>query len=232
MTAYLFLPSTSTPLPDRDLLPWNVSPDGPLQSGYRDLLRVPHVPQVPRHGRPRRVVPGVQGTFERGLSPEPGGAAPSAGTRASAERFAQWVKDFRRCIDYLETRPEIDSRKLAYYGMSWGGDLGATIPAVEGRLKVSAFWRGEMNSSERRPEVSTINYVTRVRIPTLMLNGKCDNIIDSHIRPTFDLLGTPQEHKRLILYDTDHIPPRSNASRDAGLAGQISGAGALNPSQT
>jgi hypothetical protein len=25
----------------------------------------------------------------------------------------------------------------------------------------------------------------------------------------FELLGTPPEHKRLMLYDTDHIPPRA-----------------------
>jgi hypothetical protein len=24
----------------------------------------------------------------------------------------------------------------------------------------------------------------------------------------YDLLGTPDEHKRLMLYETDHIPPR------------------------
>jgi hypothetical protein len=29
------------------------------------------------------------------------------------------------------------------------------------------------------------------------------------IRPAFDLLGTPPEDKRLILYETDHIPPRA-----------------------
>jgi hypothetical protein len=25
----------------------------------------------------------------------------------------------------------------------------------------------------------------------------------------FELLGTPAEHKRLMLYDTDHIPPKN-----------------------
>ena len=25
----------------------------------------------------------------------------------------------------------------------------------------------------------------------------------------FDLLGTPAEEKRLILYETDHVPPRA-----------------------
>ena len=45
------------------------------------------------------------------------------------------VKDFKRCIDYLETRQDIDSKKLAYYGLSWGGEYGAVIPAVEDRLR-------------------------------------------------------------------------------------------------
>jgi hypothetical protein len=47
--------------------------------------------------------------------------------------------------------------------------------------------------------------------PTLMLNGRYDNIydIEEQIKPMFDLLGTPTEHKQLILYDTDHIPPRT-----------------------
>jgi dipeptidyl aminopeptidase/acylaminoacyl peptidase len=61
-----------------------------------------------------------------------------------------------------------------------------------------------------RPEVDPINYVTRVRTPTLMLNGRYDNLIglEQGIRPMFQLLGTSAQDKRLILYDTDHIPPR------------------------
>jgi formylglycine-generating enzyme required for sulfatase activity len=62
-----------------------------------------------------------------------------------------------------------------------------------------------------RPEARDLNYVTRVMTPTLMLNGRYDNIydIEEQIKPMFDLLGTPTEHKQLILYDTDHIPPRT-----------------------
>ena len=130
-------------------------------------------------------------------------------THAYTEYLVQMVKDFRRTIDYLETRKEIDSRKLAFYGMSWGGWLGAIIPAVEDRLAVSVLSAGAVAERAARPEVRTINYVTRVKIPTLMLNGKYDNAIDSRIRPMFELLGTPAEHKRLMLYDTDHIPPKN-----------------------
>ena len=37
--------------------------------------------------------------------------------------------------------PDIDSKKLAYEGMSQGALLGAIIPAVEERFKASVYWR-------------------------------------------------------------------------------------------
>ena len=125
------------------------------------------------------------------------------------EYLIQLVKDFKRCIDYLETRQDIDSNKLAYYGLSWGGELGAIIPAVEERLKTSVLLAGGF-FGYARPEANQINYVTRVKTPILMLNGKYDMIFpyETSIKPMFDLLGTPDEHKELKLYETDHIPPR------------------------
>jgi serine/threonine protein kinase len=121
----------------------------------------------------------------------------------------QVVKDFERCIDYLEPRQDIDSNKLAYYGMSWGGWMGAIIPAVEERLKANVILAGGL-WDRGRSEVSPINYVTRVKAPTLMINGKYDTgfLYETSIKPMFDLLGTPDEHKELKLYETDHIPPR------------------------
>jgi len=96
--------------------------------------------------------------------------------------------------------------------MSWGGALGAVVPAVEERLKVSILVPGGIyHGVNYRPEADPINYVTRVRAPTLMLNGRYDSSfgLETGIKPLYDLLGTPTEHKRLILYDTDHIPPRN-----------------------
>ncbi len=44
-----------------------------------------------------------------------------------------------------------------------------------------------------------------------MLNGKYDVFFppETSSQPMFDLLATPLEDKRLILYETDHIPPRN-----------------------
>lgn len=122
------------------------------------------------------------------------------------ELLIQEIKDLKRCIDYLETRPDIDSKKLAFEGMSWGAAYGAIIPAVEERLKVNLVLAGGLTRLGR-PEVNQINYVTRVKIPTLMLNGKYDAFLPTSVKPMFDLLGTPAKDKQLKLYDTDHIPP-------------------------
>ena len=159
-----------------------------------------------RNGR-AVLYPVYRGTFER--RPPLASILGPPNSFARTELLIQRVKDFRRSVDYLETRPDIDSNKIAYYGMSWGGWLGALIPAVEKRLVANILVAGSMGPRDARPESNTINFVTRVQQPTLMLNGIYDVKIDEEIKPMFDLLGTPKEHKRLILYETDHIPPRA-----------------------
>ena len=55
--------------------------------------------------------------------------------------------------------------------------------------------------------------MTRVRQPVLMMNGRFDAIepVDSAQRPLFDLLGTPKEHKKWVLFDDDHgLPAHGN----------------------
>ena len=68
-----------------------------------------------------------------------------------------------------------------------------------------------------RPEVNPINYVTRVKIPTLMLNGRFDAVLpfELAVKPMFDLLGTPAADKRLVLYDTDHIIPLNECIKES-----------------
>jgi len=47
-----------------------------------------------------------------------------------------------RSIDYLETREDIDTACLGFLGDSWRGWLGAIIPAVEDRIKLTIVLRG------------------------------------------------------------------------------------------
>jgi serine/threonine protein kinase/cephalosporin-C deacetylase-like acetyl esterase len=132
------------------------------------------------------------------------------------EHVIMWVKDFSRSIDYLETRPDIDSYKLAYYGTSWGGAMGAIVPAVETRVKASVLYVAGLNFQKALPEVDAINYVSRVKIPVLMLNGKYDQYfpVETSQKPMFQLLGTLPAHKRYILYEAGHFVPRNQLVKE------------------
>jgi dienelactone hydrolase len=208
--ANLFLPkNTSPPYQTVIYFPGSASL---FQESSKDLDSYYEFPVflsfIVKNGR-AALYPVYKGTFERrddALIPIHIGD----NSHLYTEYLIQLVKDFKRCIDYLETRQDIDSNKLAYHGMSWGGQLGAIIPAVEERLKASVLVSGGF-LGVARPEADQINYVTRVKTPTLMLNGKYDTIFpyETSIKPLFDLLGTPDEHKELKLYETDHIPPRN-----------------------
>lgn len=62
-----------------------------------------------------------------------------------------------------------------------------------------------------RPEANPLNYIPRITMPGLMLVGRYDSILgyEPAGKPLFDLLGTPEEHKVMKVYETDHIPPKS-----------------------
>ncbi|MCZ6672073.1 MAG: protein kinase, partial [Verrucomicrobia bacterium] len=129
------------------------------------------------------------------------------------------IKEFKRVIDYLEVRQDIDLEKMCYFGFSWGGKFGSMIPAVEERIQLAITDVGGLflDRNKPRPEVDCINYVSRVTIPTLMLNGKYDAsvVYETSAKPMFDLLGTPHEDKRQILYESDHVIPRRELIKES-----------------
>jgi dienelactone hydrolase len=159
--------------------------------------------------------PMYKGTYERRNGIPAWLHDPPTATHQFTEYQIMLAKDFKRCIDYLETRSDIDSNKLAYYGFSWGGFLGNLIPAVEERLKVSILHLGGI-PGRPRPEIDYLNYVSRVKIPTLMLNGRYDMLcpFETTVKPMYELLGTTDEHKELKLYETDHFIPRNELIKE------------------
>jgi len=213
VVAYLFLPKNSAP-PFQTVIYFPGS--GPIdQRSSQDLESYFEFPMflsfIVKSGR-AVLFPVYKGTFERGNDVLTALIYGNQNSHQYTGLFIQEVKDFRRCVDYLETRQDIDSKKLAFYGMSWGAELGAIIPAVEKRLNASVLLSGGIDQRQLpRPEADPINYVTRVKTPTLMLNGKYDTLmpLETSSKPMFELLGTPAPDKRQIVYDTDHIPPRN-----------------------
>jgi len=215
--AYLFLP-TAVPPPYQTVVyfpgsaaAWMPSSEG-IERYYEFTMFLSF---LVRNGR-AVLFPVYQGTFERS-TPELSaiGRRDQGHTHAYAEYLVRLVKDVRRSVDYLESRPDIDAGRLAFYGMSWGGYLGAIIPAVEERFRASVLVAAGLLGVPR-PEASDLTYVTRVRTPTLILNGKYDVLYppETSSQPLFDLLGTPAADKRIVYYDTDHIPPRVEYIRE------------------
>jgi dienelactone hydrolase len=160
--------------------------------------------------------PIYKGTYDRG-DPSIYTELHMGGGYASRDYLVQIIKDFRRAIDYLETRPEIDRGKIAYYGFSWGGWLGAIIPAVDDRIAASVLNMAGLRPDRPRPEIDPFNYITRVEIPTLVMNGKYDAMAfpqETSAVPFYNLLGTPAEHKYHKVFESDHFIPTNDLIRE------------------
>ncbi len=129
------------------------------------------------------------------------------------DHVVMWGKDFRRTLDYLSTRAEFDTSKFAYFGLSWGGNMGGLIPAIEPRIKTSVLIVAGLKMERGRPEVDPLNFLPRIRTPVLMLNGKYDYFfpIETAQKPFFRFLGTPAAHKRYVVYEGGHDVPRTQA---------------------
>jgi hypothetical protein len=132
------------------------------------------------------------------------------------DHVIMWIKDLSRSIDYLETRDDIDSEKLAYLGVSWGGGMGALVPAVEKRLDAIVLYVAGLYFQSSLPEVDGINYVTRVKQPVIMINGEYDYFfpLETSQRPMFELFGTPEKDKKWVVFPGSHSVPREDLIRE------------------
>ena len=159
------------------------------------------------------VLPIYQGTYER--RGELDSDYPTE-TNFYKDHVIMWAKDMSRTIDYLETRDDIDTERLAYYGLSWGGAMGAIMPAVEPRLRCNVLYVAGLLFQRALPEVDQIHYVTRVTQPTLMLNGEYDFYfpVETSQRPMFERLGTPIEDKQYKVYPGAHAVPRTERIKE------------------
>jgi dienelactone hydrolase len=204
VTAYLFLPRTGRP-PYQTLVYFPGSNSIHTRTA-EGALEVRAFDFVLKSGR-AVMYPVYKGTYERGDSLASDYANESNFYR---EHVIMWAKDLRRSIDYLATRPDIDTTRLAYYGLSWGGFLGGLMPAVEPRFRTVVLYVAGLEQQRGQPEVEPINFLPRIRMPVLMLNGRYDYFfpVETSQRPFFRLLGTPPQLKRQVIYEGGHSVPR------------------------
>jgi len=213
MQIYLFLPRNFKP-PYQPIIYYPVSNDI-FSKKFDTQLNIGRVDFILKSGR-ALVYPVYKGTHERhddlksDLQEE---------TVFYRDHVIMWRKDIGRTIDYLETRGDLQNDKLGFLGWSWGGLLGGVFPAIEKRIKAVVVNVGGMGMQKALPEADQINFLPRVTQPVLMLNGKYDMYfpVETSQKPMFDFLGTPKEDKKIIIYDSGHLVPRTEFVKETLL---------------
>lgn len=207
VTAYLFLPA-SAPKPYQTVLFF--AHGGMFLPGSSRNPELYFLDFIIKSGR-ALMFPVYKGTFERFVP-----ASLEKGTSGERDLEVEDYKDLARSLDYIETRPELDHLKVAYYGVSQGAREASVMLALDSRFRIAVGVGGGFSQRKQFPEIREINFAPRVKIPILMINGRYDFIfpVETSQRPMFQLLGTPERDKRYALFDSGHVPPRNDVIRE------------------
>lgn len=123
------------------------------------------------------------------------------------DRVVEQVTDLRRGLDYLTSRPDVDSKRIGLFGPSAGSWLGIIAAALEDRYGAIIFSGLGFSPDEVQtiPYASRVNFAPRIRAPKLMLHGRWDEAhpLQTEAMPAYRLLSEP---KRLVVVDAGHIP--------------------------
>jgi len=132
------------------------------------------------------------------------------GSIAHRDQMFRWSREMRRSIDYVTTRSDIDSTRIAFAGVSWGARLAGVMLAIEPRFRAAVLNVPGLSMMPMRPEEDPVNFLPRVRIPVLMLSGKYDSTFPYELSqvPFYRRLGTPDSLKKHVLYEGGHFLPR------------------------
>lgn len=217
MAAYMFLPLDATP-PHAAVVLWpgsnalNTNVFDVAGSFYSSLIGF-----MPRSGR-ALVMPLFLGTWERDDSVFSISGAPPNGSARERDLTILWHQELRRTLDYLESRPDIRAGEFGFYGISWGGREGGIALAIDPRWRAAVLNVGGLGpNSYSLPEVDPVNFLARIRTPTLMLNGRHDVVFPyaSSQVPFFRMLGTPAADKKHVAYPAMHFIPQQELVRES-----------------
>ncbi len=149
------------------------------------------------------VVVVLDGSFERHWPPEHRQSMSAADRYRTRLRHAR--QDLGRAIDYLATRDDIDIGRLGWFGVSLGAQAMVPVLAVEKRFRSAVLDGGGIYLLDIPAAEQFFNYLPRINQPVLMLNGRWDIDVPLETqRRFFELLGTPPEDKRHVLFEAGH----------------------------
>jgi len=210
VVAYVFTPRRGTP-PFQTVVFFPGS-SAIFQRSSDDLTLMRLVAPVVNNGR-ALIYPVYKSTYERGDDLKSAFPAASASYR---DHVIAWSKDLGRSIDYVETRRDLDARRIALYGVSWGARLAPLLAAVEDRVKVGVLVGGGLSQWASLPEADPLNFAPHVHQPMLMVNGRFDFVfpLGTSQEPLLRLLGSRAEDKRHVVFESGHVPPNDLLTRE------------------
>jgi cephalosporin-C deacetylase-like acetyl esterase len=142
----------------------------------------------------------------------------------------QTIIDYRRGIDYLEKREEIDTKRIGIVGLSMGAFIGSILFSIDERIRCAAFavGGGDIETLARksilvRPAlraeenkelllklkklfapVEPLNFARNKGRPLLMVNGKKDTIVPPECgKALYEKFSEP---KHIIWFEGGHVP--------------------------
>lgn len=122
------------------------------------------------------------------------------------EYFFATLDDYKRAIDYLEIREEINKDRIGVIGYSSGGTFTFGLANRDKRLKAAIACVPPIIPTLKSPTETHMNYQNITDTPMLMLMGKKDsNYITEDARMLFDQL--PVTEKDIIFFNAGHSLP-------------------------
>lgn len=123
------------------------------------------------------------------------------------EIYTQTTVDYRRGLDYLATRPEIDMNRVGVLGYSMGGTQSFLLTSADSRIKVTVACVTPAMTEKYYP-VAPNNYLSGLAgRPFLMLMGRTDDLCSEDLaKQLYDLI--PSEQKDLKFFESGHKLPK------------------------
>jgi len=221
---------------------------GQYDIGKEELFQSAHTPEAPGpfFARLGYIVLGIDAyCFGERNGRGPGGLAEKGGAgEMSASKFNLWVgrtlwgmivRDDLMALDYLASRPEVDSTNIGVMGMSMGATRAWWLMALDDRLKtgvpiccltryqnlIEHDWLKAHGIYYYVPGV--LNYFDTEAIvaliaprPVLFLDGDSDHtspadgihIIESAVRPVYQLYGEEAQFQSVVYEKQGHLGTR------------------------
>ncbi|MFC3199398.1 alpha/beta hydrolase family protein [Parapedobacter deserti] len=124
------------------------------------------------------------------------------------DMMIQSVIDYRRALDYLATREDVDASKVGMIGNSMGGVMTFILSAVDARIDAAVSCVSPIVDVPYLP-TGVLNFAPYIsETPLLMLMGEKDerNYSVPLARQLHNLIACP--NKKLVFFDSGHtLPP-------------------------